>query len=97
MVNLLLIVEVVVVKLLPSRSTVFVLPPIMAVYQCILLPLPLLSNTQVNVVDLPSHTVASSGSLITVVNTYAHSYICTYSKCLNMRQLGFHITYALSM
>ena len=32
----------------------------------------LLSNTQVNVVDPPSHTVASSGSLITVVETNLH-------------------------
>ena len=37
----------------------------------------LLFNTQVNDADLPSHTVASSGSLITVVErnaVYVHTY-----------------------
>ena len=35
-------------------------------YHCTSSLLMLLSNTQLNLVDLPSHTVTSSGSLITV-------------------------------
>ena len=47
-------------------------------YHCTSSLLILLFNTQVNVVDLPSHTVTSSGSLITAVDViifYVHAII----------------------
>ena len=48
------------------------LVPIVTLYHCILSLVSLLSNTQVNVADLPSHTVTSSGPLITVIEIYVH-------------------------
>ena len=67
---------------LPNLSVVLV--SFNNLYHCTSSLLMLLSNTQVNdVVDLPSHTVTSSGSLITVVDiniafSYVHTYIHTY-------------------
>ena len=48
-------------------------------YHCIS-PSLLLFNIHVNVVDLPSHRVTSSGSLITIVQNvrYIHTYIASY-------------------
>ena len=52
-----------------SGSTItVVLVSFVNLYHC-MSPCVLLFNTQVNVVDPPSHTVTSSGSLITVVET----------------------------
>ena len=51
----------------PAFGILSVVPvSFMNLYHSVSLLLMLLSNTQVNVVDLPSHTVTSSGSLITI-------------------------------
>ena len=73
LVNVLLIVEVVKCILLPCGSTItVVLVSFNNLYHCTSLLFMLLSNTQVNVVDPPSHTVTSSGSLITVAKINVH-------------------------